>query len=212
MVLALGAVGLSARAQVRLSCGPAGRGQAAADGEHCACVAPQFVEALVGGVRRCVPRPAVSPVMVGRRHGVEASCVEGDHVSDGHCCGPGEEWLPARRRCVCLEPSVCASGAAAVASASSAQGSPESLPETPSRDDVRRAMQSGAADVRACRAGQGSSAWVTTVFDNTGRVISVRMQGVASARAIACIERVVRRITLPHFRQATFSVTYPFPL
>lgn len=157
------------------------------------------------------PRPRARP-RAGAAAREEAPCAEGDHLSDGHCCGPGEDWLPARRRCVCLEPSVCASGAAAVAGTSSAQGGPESLPEAPSRDDVRRAMRSGAADVRACGAGTGGTAMVMTVFDNTGRVISVGVTGVASAREIACIERVVRRITVPHFRRATFSVVYPYPV
>ena len=39
------------------------------------------------------------------------ACEEGQHVSGGHCCDhPGEEWVEARQRCVCLEPSLCGGG------------------------------------------------------------------------------------------------------
>jgi len=42
------AAALVADAQVRLSCGPAGRGRAAADGAHCECVAPLFAGTAAG--------------------------------------------------------------------------------------------------------------------------------------------------------------------
>lgn len=35
------------------------------------------------------------------------SCPAGHHDSGGHCCLEGAEWVPARSRCICLEPSGC---------------------------------------------------------------------------------------------------------
>ena len=57
-----------AAAQQRLSCGPAGRGRAAADQQRCECMAP-FVEVVVEGVHRCRPPPATP---VGRREGLSS--------------------------------------------------------------------------------------------------------------------------------------------
>lgn len=37
-----------------------------------------------------------------------AQCTAPQHSSDGHCCNPGEEWVPARNSCVCLESTGCA--------------------------------------------------------------------------------------------------------
>ena len=34
-------------------------------------------------------------------------CPEGHHASAGQCCARGEDWVPARRRCMCVEFEVC---------------------------------------------------------------------------------------------------------
>lgn len=34
-------------------------------------------------------------------------CGVNEHASGGHCCRAGEEWVPAKRMCVCLDPDVC---------------------------------------------------------------------------------------------------------
>ncbi len=39
--------------------------------------------------------------------GAEPDCGVNEHPSGGHCCRAGEEWVPAKRMCVCLEPDVC---------------------------------------------------------------------------------------------------------
>lgn len=77
-----------------LRCGPLGRGRPSADGRHCDCVAPQFVERVVGPYRRCVPRPAAVRV---------SACEYGQHMSYGHCCANGASWVPDRRACVLFE-------------------------------------------------------------------------------------------------------------
>lgn len=38
-------------------------------------------------------------------------CGVNEHPSGGHCCRAGEEWVPAKRRCVCLEADVCGASA-----------------------------------------------------------------------------------------------------
>ena len=47
--------------------------------------------------------------------GAEPDCGVDEHHSGGHCCRAGEEWVPAKRRCVCLEPEVCGGGKPAAA-------------------------------------------------------------------------------------------------
>ncbi|MEZ4390483.1 MAG: SUMF1/EgtB/PvdO family nonheme iron enzyme [Polyangiales bacterium] len=42
-----------------------------------------------------------------------ARCVQPQHESAGRCCDAGAEWVEARNRCVCLDPSVCGDGAQA---------------------------------------------------------------------------------------------------
>lgn len=34
-------------------------------------------------------------------------CGVNEHVSGGHCCRAGEEWVPAKKMCVCLDAAVC---------------------------------------------------------------------------------------------------------
>lgn len=41
------------------------------------------------------------------------ACAAGEHRSGGHCCGAGEEWVPAQRACVCLDASGCSRSVAA---------------------------------------------------------------------------------------------------
>lgn len=45
--------------------------------------------------------------------GAEPDCGVNEHPSGGHCCRAGEEWVPAKRMCVCLEPDVCGAKLAA---------------------------------------------------------------------------------------------------
>ena len=40
-------------------------------------------------------------------------CREGQHVSGDKCCGPGEEWVPARQACLCFQSERCGSSAEA---------------------------------------------------------------------------------------------------
>jgi hypothetical protein len=42
----------------------------------------------------------------------EPDCGVDEHESGGHCCRGGEEWVPAKRRCVCLDPDTCGGASA----------------------------------------------------------------------------------------------------
>lgn len=50
----------------------------------------------------------------------EPDCGVEEHNSGGHCCRAGEEWVPAKRKCVCLEPEVCGGGGKKAAAAAPA--------------------------------------------------------------------------------------------
>ena len=38
-------------------------------------------------------------------------CIEGHQLSNGHCCPAGASWVPDRAACICLEASLCGTGA-----------------------------------------------------------------------------------------------------
>ncbi|MDB4932042.1 MAG: hypothetical protein JWM10_4526, partial [Myxococcaceae bacterium] len=38
-----------------------------------------------------------------RRRPAPVTCTAAQHDSDGHCCAGGEEWVPARTRCMCVD-------------------------------------------------------------------------------------------------------------
>lgn len=61
----------------------------------------------------------------------DPDCGVNEHPSGGHCCRAGEEWVPAKRQCVCLEPDVCGARPAAKAS----------KPAEPKRADARPAAK-----------------------------------------------------------------------
>lgn len=64
---------------------------------------------------------AVSPGHAQHRHRGQPApptCTVAQHNSDGHCCDGGEEWVPARSRCMCVDGvDVCQRLAAAAAAA-----------------------------------------------------------------------------------------------
>ena len=50
----------------------------------------------------------IALLLAGQVQGERAvTCPDGEHESDGHCCGEGAEWVPARQKCFCLEKSGC---------------------------------------------------------------------------------------------------------
>jgi hypothetical protein len=91
---------------------------------------------------------------------------------------------------------------------------PESLPESPDRDDVIAAMGSVEGAVRDCAAGRSGVSNITiTVVGNSGRVSSALVEGeFAGTPEGSCMARAVRGARFERFAQPTFRVRYPFSL
>jgi hypothetical protein len=49
----------------------------------------------------------LSLTVVLEREASAAACASGEHLSAGHCCVAGAEWVAARSACVCLDTSLC---------------------------------------------------------------------------------------------------------
>lgn len=99
--------------------------------------------------------------------------------------------------------------------ASTARSSDSSLPDSPSRDDVKTALQGVSGAVQACRKDEGGTATVNVVFSGkTGRATSARVaSGPFKGTPVgSCIESAVKRARLPRFQQSTFKVTFPYRL
>ena len=99
--------------------------------------------------------------------------------------------------------------------ASAQRSSDSSLPDSPSRDDVKTALQGVSGAVRACRKDEGGTATVDVVFSGkTGRATSAKVaSGPFKGTPVgSCIESAVKRARLPRFQQSTFKVTFPYRL
>lgn len=99
--------------------------------------------------------------------------------------------------------------------ASSQRSSDSSLPDSPSRDDVKTALQGVSGAVQACRKDDGGTATVDVVFSGkTGRATSARVaSGPFKGTPVgSCIESAVKRARLPRFQQSSFKVTFPYRL
>jgi predicted Zn finger-like uncharacterized protein len=96
-----------------------------------------------------------------------------------------------------------------------AEASSVSLPETPSRDQVKAAMLEVQGEVQACAEGQSleaSSASVAmTISGASGHVSSAQVSGIGGTVG-SCIARAVRGASFPKFAKAQFSITFPFKL
>ncbi|KPK14539.1 MAG: hypothetical protein AMJ62_13030 [Myxococcales bacterium SG8_38] len=99
--------------------------------------------------------------------------------------------------------------------ASAQRSTDSSLPDSPSRDDVKTALQGVSGAVRACRKDEGGTATVDVVFSGkTGRATSAKVaSGPFKGSPVgSCIESAVKRARLPRFKQSSFKVTFPYRL
>jgi predicted Zn finger-like uncharacterized protein len=99
------------------------------------------------------------------------------------------------------------------ASASSSSGA--GLPDSPSRNDVKTALQGVSGAVKSCRKDAGGTAIVDVVFSGkTGRVSSARVSsGPFKGTPVgACVANAVKRARVPRFKQSSFKVTFPYRL
>ncbi len=99
-------------------------------------------------------------------------------------------------------------------SASSSRDS-SSLPDAPSRNDVKTALQGVSGGVKACKKDSGGTATVNVTFSGkTGRASGAKVaSGPFKGTPVgSCVESAVKRARVPRFKQSTFKVTFPYRL
>jgi len=97
----------------------------------------------------------------------------------------------------------------------SSSSSSSSLPDTPTRNDVKTALQGVSGAVKSCRKDSGGTAGVSVAFSGkTGRVSSARVtSGPFKGTAVgSCIASAAKRARVPRFKQSSFKVTFPYRL
>jgi hypothetical protein len=97
---------------------------------------------------------------------------------------------------------------------SSSSGS-SSLPDAPTRNDVKTALQGVSGAVKSCKKDSGGTAAVNVVFSGTtGRVSSAKVSsGPFKGTPVgSCIASAVKRARVPRFKQSSFKVTFPYRL
>ncbi len=90
-----------------------------------------------------------------------------------------------------------------------------SLPDAPSRDDVKTALQGVSGGVKACKKDSGGTATVNVTFSGkTGRASGAKVaSGPFKGTPVgSCIESAVKRARVPRFKQSSFKVTFPYRL
>ena len=98
---------------------------------------------------------------------------------------------------------------------SSSSASSSNLPDAPSRDDVKTALQGVSGAVKGCRQDAGGLATVDVTFSGkTGRATGARVaSGPFKGTPVgACIQNAVKRARVPRFKQSSFKVTFPYRL
>lgn len=107
------------------------------------------------------------------------------------------------------------SSAKPAASKPKSTGSSGSLPDAPSRNDVKTALQGVSGGVKACNQGQGGTAVVDVTFSGTtGRVSRAKVASgpLKGTPTGACVEKAVKRARVPRFKQSAFKVKFPYRL
>lgn len=100
-------------------------------------------------------------------------------------------------------------------SSSSSSRDSSSLPDAPSRNDVKTALQGVSGGVKACRKDSGGTATVNVTFSGkTGRATGAKVaSGPFKGTPVgSCIESAVKRARVPRFKQSSFKVTFPYRL
>ncbi len=97
----------------------------------------------------------------------------------------------------------------------SSSSSSSNLPDAPTRNDVKTALQGVSGAVKSCKKDSGGTASVKVVFSGkTGRTSSAKVaSGPFKGTAVgSCIESAVKRARVPRFKQSSFKVTFPYRL
>jgi len=93
-------------------------------------------------------------------------------------------------------------------------GTDSSLPPLPAREDVARALAALQTRIDFCADGRPGIATAHVTATSDGRISDVRVSGGPAARldAARCMERVIRQVQFPRFKQPSFRITYPFQI
>lgn len=89
------------------------------------------------------------------------------------------------------------------------------LPASPSRGDVKTALQGVSGAVKSCGRGTSGTAIVDVTFSgSTGRVSRAKVaSGPFKGTPVgACVEKSVKRARVPRFKQSSFKVKFPYRL
>ena len=86
-----------------------------------------------------------------------------------------------------------------------------SLPERPSKDEVKALLRALQPEIRACSDGTARIATVSIVVGSSGRVRSARVRELSGPVA-SCITRAVRKARFPRFRSTRLSIEFPYLL
>ncbi len=100
-------------------------------------------------------------------------------------------------------------------SSTSSSRDSSSLPDAPSRNDVKTALQGVSGGVKACRKDSGGTATVNVTFSGkSGRATGAKVaSGPFKGTPVgSCIESAVKRARVPRFKQSSFKVTFPYRL
>ncbi len=100
-------------------------------------------------------------------------------------------------------------------STTSSRATNSSLPDSPSRDDVKTALQGVSGAVKACKQDAGGTATVDVTFSGkTGRASGAKVTSspFKGTPVGSCIESAVKRARVPRFNQSAFKVTFPYRL
>jgi predicted Zn finger-like uncharacterized protein len=96
------------------------------------------------------------------------------------------------------------------ATSSPSSSSSGGAPDLPDRSSVGSALSSVAGTARACGNGTEGTARASVTFSgSTGAVSNVSVSGVPDPVA-KCVERAVKGVKVPPFKQSSFNVTYPY--
>jgi hypothetical protein len=103
--------------------------------------------------------------------------------------------------------------AARAASAARPLASAASLPEQPSRDEIKQGLDSARPALQACAGSAHGLSTAHVTVTSAGRVASATIDGAfAGTPEGSCMARVLRAAAFPRFSTPSLQVTYPFRL
>lgn len=131
-----------------------------------------------------------------------------EHLRDMHVVNGGMRTPSPSRPQLPQQDDELVYGASAEEPEAGASGS--QMQSRPTRDQILEAFGKVRADAAKC-ASAGVATADVRIAGSSGKVTSVKVTGVERSAAV-CVEKVVRRVRLPLFRERSFELKYPFKL